>query len=326
MGVSISHPINICRSVNLENFMKYFIILVLAITLTGCKDSNDKNTEEGDSWPPFDDTTPATNYGHILDSEVEGIRYISGTHYGTTDSNGTFGYIQGEYIQFYIGDIKIGSPIVPDIRLTPYELANKNSSAALNIASFLQTLDNDADLGNGIQINESIHHIATENSYDFPDDEWEYLDDLLIENSSIVNFIYELTSGTEAGSSYLISQYGAYEHFSTTLDNLADEVESDLINLASLSTCDSESQCRDVELISKDQSYCPEYGTTMTYSDKDINKTLFDSLISKREYVVGIKSHVSTEVLPNVSGICMRLPRPQYNLVCNNSNRCEIQY
>jgi hypothetical protein len=59
--------------------------------------------------------------GVFVDSTVEGIRFQTPTHEGTTDSNGTFTYEPGEQIQFYIGDILLGE-VAGKAQITPIDL------------------------------------------------------------------------------------------------------------------------------------------------------------------------------------------------------------
>jgi hypothetical protein len=47
--------------------------------------------------------------GVFIDSAVEGVTFTTATQSGTTDSDGSFSYLPGEIVSFYIGDILIGS-------------------------------------------------------------------------------------------------------------------------------------------------------------------------------------------------------------------------
>ena len=105
---------------------------------------------------------------------------------------------------FFVGDIAIGYQVDPKDILTPYDLANNNSFAALNIARFLQSLDDDSLLNNGIQIIESSHNLAKNQTLDFLSNEWgESIDN----NSEINQLIYLLTSETTEGSKFLVFSF-----------------------------------------------------------------------------------------------------------------------
>lgn len=103
----------------------------------------------------------------LYDSIVIGARYDAGSGItGTTDANGTFRYIEGQAIKFYIGDVFIGEghpvdkpagiSVVTDKILTPLGLAssgdNIDDPQALKIIRFLMGLDGDGNPDNGIDI------------------------------------------------------------------------------------------------------------------------------------------------------------------------------
>lgn len=310
--------------------MKYFSVLILSVfILSACGSNGDEgsniddegiNIDKDSPWPPPSVNSDPDSFGNILDSAVEGLRYISGDHYGTTDSDGKFGYIAGEKIQFLIGDILIGEAVLPSSRLTPYELANGNSSVALNISRFLQTLDNDSDPNNGIQINETVHYLSTSKALNFSGAGWEDQP-----ATNIDNIVFDLTSGTEAGSRHLVQKYNAYTHFSYTLDNLIDNLSAVIDDMGKQSTCDTDNQCVADELLTKYTHYCPPSGPLIVYSQKDIDHSAFDSLVSEREYLIDAKRYIESAAgaSDTSTGVCMRLPQT-YRPVCNVSNHCEI--
>jgi len=77
-------------------------LLVLASTLLGCG---------GGGGDPVNTQTlgDATQQGIFVDSPVEGLRFLSATQSGMTDSNGAFLYQEGETVSFYVGDILLGN-------------------------------------------------------------------------------------------------------------------------------------------------------------------------------------------------------------------------
>ncbi len=104
-------------------------------------------------------TSSKVNTGVFLDSAVEGLYYETGSLSGVTDATGTFSYMDGETVQFYMGDVLIGqAPAQPF--MTPVNLVSgatdETHPTVINISRFLQTLDFDTDSSNGIFIPQSV--------------------------------------------------------------------------------------------------------------------------------------------------------------------------
>lgn len=85
--------------------------------------------------------------GTFVDAPVEGVYYNcladgNRTKEGMTDLNGTFQYPAGAKCTFRIGQLILGTvQIGTTKRVTPYDLAENNVTVASNIASLIQTLD-----------------------------------------------------------------------------------------------------------------------------------------------------------------------------------------
>ena len=82
--------------------------------------------------------------GQFIDSAVAGLYYEASPSglMGTTDASGTFKYKAGDTIEFYVGEILVGSaPAVPI--MTPVTLVvgavDETHSVVINIAAFLQS-------------------------------------------------------------------------------------------------------------------------------------------------------------------------------------------
>lgn len=105
--------------------------------------------------------------GQFIDSEVEGLAYQTGSLSGTTDASGQFEYRQGETVTFSIGGITLGSASGQSI-ITPVQLvsgaADPSHQAVVNMCVFLQTLDEDGDLNNGIKINAQTAAVVQANA------------------------------------------------------------------------------------------------------------------------------------------------------------------
>lgn len=82
--------------------------------------------------------------GAFTSPATAGIEYASGTLAGVTDANGQFAYIEGESVQFSIGDIALGAPVEGKPTISPRDLAAKapdDTAAAINISRLLYSLD-----------------------------------------------------------------------------------------------------------------------------------------------------------------------------------------
>jgi hypothetical protein len=126
---------------------------VLALCVAGCS-----SDDSGESQGTFNDG-PVEN----LDFEVDGKT-------GKTGPDGGFAYRSGTQITFSVGGIVLGSGTVKAF-MTPVDLVpgaeDENNDTVTNIARFLQTLDEDGDLSNGIQIPEGAAEAAAGRSLDF---------------------------------------------------------------------------------------------------------------------------------------------------------------
>ena len=93
--------------------------------------------------------------GQFIDSPVEGLKYISKDFNGTTDKNGYYQCKSKENVTFYAGETKIGTTTCSKLT-TPLTVANNNKTVAENIAYFIQNIDKDGNISNGIQILDNI--------------------------------------------------------------------------------------------------------------------------------------------------------------------------
>ena len=99
--------------------------------------------------------------GRFVDAPVEGLTYISKDYNGTTNKNGNYECKQNDTISFYAGKIKIGEAICSKL-ITPLTLADNNKTIATNITYFIQNLDKDKNLNNGIQIPNNIPELKVD--------------------------------------------------------------------------------------------------------------------------------------------------------------------
>ena len=135
----------------------HFYTLALLI-LTACSDGGSSSG------------SPNARDGAFIDSEVEGVTFTTATQSGTTDSAGTFSYLPGEIVSFYIGDILLGSA-QGQAQLTPLDFVpgaiDETDPQVTNILRFVQSLDADSDPDNGITISAAVATMALGQSLDF---------------------------------------------------------------------------------------------------------------------------------------------------------------
>jgi len=104
---------------------------------------------------------PASITGVFLDSPVNGLKYKANPsgQTGTTRRGGKFICKAGDTIGFYVGDVALGQTLCKEI-VTPIDLVPGaidetyplENPIVTNIARFLQSLDNDQDRTNAINI------------------------------------------------------------------------------------------------------------------------------------------------------------------------------
>lgn len=273
----------------------------------------------------------AEAFGTVVDSPVSGLRYKSGSHYGITDSAGTYGYLQGETVEFFIGDIRIGHAITPSARVTPYELANTNPKVALNIGRFLQSLDNDAQTGNGIHINDAVHTLAAGIAVDFASEGWQQSSYLLVDGewvprqNDIELLVAQLTSATEAGARDLISTDAATSHLLLTFGEIINSLAGEAKSLMAASTCDTDLQCKAFQLSPMHFGPCPLPAEAVAYSEVDADITAIELLEAERDYLIDVEKKLRDTGWPDgiISGSCWTLVSPTY-AICGATNHCEI--
>jgi hypothetical protein len=170
--------------------------------------------------------------GVFLDAAVEGVRYETRTREGLTDADGMFRYVSGETVEFYIGDILLGS--APGaLVLTPIELspgANAITDPRVtNLIRFLQTLDDDYDPSNGIRITEPVFEALLDKSLSF---------DQTIQgfaNDGAVQFLVSLATAPLGQSRLLlVPELTAQAHMRATLAALDDPGAPPLADAGSL--------------------------------------------------------------------------------------------
>lgn len=297
--------------------IKYIFIALLFCFISGCN-SDTENSEE--DFISIDIEPDA--FGKIIDSKVIGLRYISGEYQGITDENGRFGYILGEQIQFFIGDIALGNKVNPKEVLTPYDIAHENTLAAFNIARFLQSLDDDSVLDNGITIVNSSHILSKNKTLDFLSQEWKEEN---VDNSAIEQLVYLLTKDTLSGSRYLVSPNSAYWHFSSTLNQFISDKKQEILNEIDVTGCNSHNECGIQSIDTSFIGYCPPPTEIYVYSKTTTDYQKIAVLSEERMKIIDIKASLySIADIPRVTGVCITSSQLSQYPSCNNDGICEL--
>ena len=203
-----------------------FCLICSALSLFGCSGGGDGTTAENSSEDLLPATTTAISKGKFIDSPVMGISYQTKTQSGTTNSLGTFEYVDGETITFSIAGISL-PPVTAAAIVTPLEIAGSQDvtdQAVVNIIRFLQTIDADANPDNGITINSDVEQFLTgAPEVDFTVEE------------TVFELVFNAYS-SQMGGPTLIDRQSAIEHFQENLDELKNAPElvdyADFVNNA----------------------------------------------------------------------------------------------
>ena len=134
-----------------------------------CVDLDSLDLPTNYTLPPLDTDTTKILSGRFVDAAVEGLRFETPTQSGLTDGNGIFQYIAGETVSFFIGDILLGTS-TGLTKLTPLNLvpeSDLNDPQVVNILRFVQSLDEDQNLDNGIRISNAVTTRALGQALDF---------------------------------------------------------------------------------------------------------------------------------------------------------------
>ena len=64
--------------------------------------------------------------GHLMELGIQGLHYETQSQSGTTDASGTYHYLPGETISFWVGDLKISDDVPAKPYLSPVDFFNNN--------------------------------------------------------------------------------------------------------------------------------------------------------------------------------------------------------
>ena len=119
---------------NLSRFKALVLSCAATVAFVGCGGGSDSTS-----------TAPVVATGTFVDAPVQGLKYTTATQTGYTDSNGTYKYVAGEQVEFFLGNLSLGK-VSASALTTPYTMAGDTnisvpSDKAKNIAMLLQNFD-----------------------------------------------------------------------------------------------------------------------------------------------------------------------------------------
>ncbi len=202
--------------------------VILAGALSACGGAGVTVSPSGQSDSTAPSTADSSNNlnvrtGQFLDSAVSGLYYETDSFSGFTDEYGSFSYVPGEYIRFYLGTTFLGEALAK-AAVTPLDMLDvtDNPDKLQNILQILQTIDSDSDPSNGITITDAANDYLTQFTLPLNDPA------VLFQASTIVqDTIAALTNG-----SGLKDAFSSFQHFNETLLSARrDEDEPVVLNL-----------------------------------------------------------------------------------------------
>ncbi len=178
----------------------YSVIIASLLMLFGCGDSGSFSSDNNE-------ISSEVKIGLFVDSQVSGVRYVSVSPSGVrkegiTSVNGEFEYFDGGTVSFFVGSIPIGtvegSSIISSINL------GSSEGEQTNIVRFLQTIDEDMDPSNGIQISNTVkQNAAYISNLDFKSESFETYFNIIKD---------DLFSGTDYQDRELVDPTAAIAH------------------------------------------------------------------------------------------------------------------
>jgi len=169
----------------------------------------DINTSTGDigdiNVTDINTSTPDIGTGQYIDAAVNGVTYNCGNQDGVTENNGTFTFEQGKSCIFTLGNIVLRE-------LKPDQLEDKIIVVEDNInnARLLQTLDNDGNADNGIDITKNVlNAISSSGASIVP-----------VGDSELGSFFQNI-EGAEGYNGAMVSIAEAQQHLAQTASELA---------------------------------------------------------------------------------------------------------
>jgi hypothetical protein len=149
---------------------KALVIAMSSLALSACNDNNSNQTTDNNTTSPVAQIQTA----RFIDGNLSGLGYSSESQQGVIGNDGKFNYKTGETVSFKLGGITLGS-IKPSANSLLFKNLDQGidpqgnlSNSTINRAMLLQTLDQDGDSSNGIQLDAlTVEKFKTVSMLDF---------------------------------------------------------------------------------------------------------------------------------------------------------------
>lgn len=183
--------------------VKTSLSLISLVLLSACGGNSSSNPTAENS-PTTEEIANKTGVGYYVDGPVEGVEYDCGNQNGVTDNNGTFTFEEGENCTFTLGGITLREVNASELEDNMILFENN-----LETSQLLQTLDNDGDSDNGIQIAQNVLESIKAGG----------LTELPI-GADAMGALFQDMEGVEGYEGSLVSLEEAQTHLQTTIQEL----------------------------------------------------------------------------------------------------------
>lgn len=153
---------------NKQQWQSYLLMLLVSVLLFGCGGSSSSPNDQT-IIPSVIPPAPVVLTGAFIDAPVQGLTYETESQTGITNELGEFLYQEGEIITFSLGGI-VFPQVIADSVITPltiFSTDDVNHTGVVNMLRFLQSIDEDGNLDNGITIGTIITELAKNIVLDF---------------------------------------------------------------------------------------------------------------------------------------------------------------
>ncbi|MEL6951579.1 MAG: hypothetical protein AAGM16_15835 [Pseudomonadota bacterium] len=144
-----------------QTFKAIVTLAAASALLTACGGGGGESAPVSNVPPPAPGPA-AVQVGKFKDSNVAGLAFVSGAEAGITNAGGEFSCETGEPVTFSVGSVIVGQADCATL-ITPTQAAVDDADFDLqlaNIARFLQMLDVNGDVEDGIAISEEVQQVA----------------------------------------------------------------------------------------------------------------------------------------------------------------------
>lgn len=307
--------------------VKVFTIFCAILLTIGCNKNDDTVEETQVEKPeeqelPNEPTSVTVLTGKFIDGAVQGLTFETATQEGVTNADGEFNYVEGEEITFKVGEVVLGSVVAKE-EITPIDIAqvtdpsaNLESPISKNIAAFLQTLDDDQDHTNGINLTADIIAAVGLQSIDFASSVSSTLADIVINVSQQTGAYLEIVYPEIAAANMATALELEY----TAQENLA--LTHLLPLLESLYASDVPKSAVYKNVFNEDGSLL---STTiiLRYSGRVLNELTFSGYNEVGLPVKFTNSYVSQKLLGDIDFYPISTYSQSFDLVYNSINQVE---